>query len=320
MKRLLSVMAVVVVVAMAFPLTAFAQGTPDGRIVFGGSFTLESGETMSGDLVVLGGSIVLEEGSTLEGSMVVLGGNAVVAAEVTGDISILGGNVNLLNSAIIRGDIISIGGNVQRADGATVEGSIRSEDGIDLPFRMPFGPVVIPSVPAIQTGWSGWAPVVQILWFAIRTLLMAALAVLIVMFWPKPTERIGDAIVRQPLAAGGLGLLTALVVPVVLVVLMITILLIPVSLIGIIGVVVAAILGWVSVGLEVGKRLAKSLNWEMAPAAAAGIGTLLLTFVVGGIGQIPCIGWIAPIVVISLGLGGVLLTRFGSQEYGLVEA
>lgn len=320
MKRFLNIMAVVVVVAMAFPLTAFAQGPTDGRIVFGGSFTLKSGETMNGDLVVLGGSVVLEEGSTLQGALAVLGGNAVVAAEITGDIAIMGGNVSLLNSAVVRGDVISLGGSVQQAEGATVEGSIRSQDGIDVPFRMPFGPVVIPGMPTVQSGWSGWGLVARLLWFSVRTLLMAALAVLIVMFWPKPTERIGGAILRQPLAAGGLGLLTALVVPVVLVVLMITILLIPISLIGAIGLVVAAILGWASVGLEVGKRLANSLNWELAPAAAAGIGTLLLTFVVGGIGQIACIGWIAPFVVISLALGGVLLTRFGSQEYGLVEA
>jgi hypothetical protein len=45
------------------------------------------------------------------------------------------------------------------------------------------------------------------------------------------------------------------------------------------------------------------------------LGTLLLTFVVGGIGMIPCIGWIAPLIVASLGVGGVILTRFGSQAY-----
>jgi hypothetical protein len=317
MKRMLSLVAIVIVLSLALPLTAFAQGQQDGRIVFGGTFTLKSGETMNGDLVVLGGSVVLEEGSTLDGGMAVLGGNAVVAAEVTGTISIMGGNVSLLNQAVIHGDVISIGGSVQQAEGATVEGSVRTEEGIDIPFRMPLGPMVIPSVPSVR---SGWAPVVSLLWFSVRTLMMAALAVLIVMFWPAPTERVGQAILRQPLAAGGLGLLTMLVVPVVLVVLLITILLIPVSLIGAIGLVVAAVLGWVAVGLEVGKRLARSLNWEMAPAASAGIGTLLLTFVVAGIGQIDCIGWIVPTVVISLGLGGVLLTRFGSQDYGLVEA
>lgn len=317
MKRVLSLIAIVIVLTLALPVSAFAGGQQDGRIVFGGSFTLKAGETLDGDLIVLGGSVVLEEGSTLNGGMAVLGGNAVVAAEVSGTISILGGNVSLLNPAVIHGDVVSMGGNIQQAPGATVEGRIRSEEGLDLPFRMPVGPVVIPSMGSFG---SGWGPVVRLLWFGVRTLLMAALAVLIVMFWPKPTERVAGALLRQPLAAGGLGLLTLLVVPVVLIVLLITILLIPVSLIGAIGMVAAAVLGWVAVGLEVGKRLAKSLNWEMAPAAAAGIGTLLLTFVVGGIGQIACIGWIAPTVVISLGLGGVLLTRFGSQEYGLVEA
>jgi hypothetical protein len=272
---------------------------------------------MNGDLIVLGGSVVLEEASSLDGGMLVMGGNAVVAADVTGSISILGGNVSLLRPAVIHGDIISVGGNIQQAEGATVEGRVRTEDGMVFPFSAPVGPIVIPNMPDVRSAWS---PLVSLLWFAVRTLMMAALAVLIVMFWPAPTERVGGAVIRQPVAAGGLGLLTMLVLPVVLLVLMVTILLIPVSLIGVIGAVVAAVLGWVAIGLEVGKRLAKSLNWEMAPAAAAGIGTLLLTFVIGGIGQIPCVGWIAPTIVISLGLGGVLLTRFGSQEYGLVES
>ncbi|MFQ5923361.1 MAG: hypothetical protein ACE5M4_11005, partial [Anaerolineales bacterium] len=37
--------------------------------------------------------------------------------------------------------------------------------------------------------------------------------------------------------------------------------------------------------------------------------------VVGGIGLIPCIGWLAPLLVGAAGLGAVILTRFGSREY-----
>jgi hypothetical protein len=312
MKRLLSVVTLVMVLMLALPLPAFAQGTQDGRVIFGGNFTLKIGETMDGDLAVFGGSVVLEEASRLEGSLIVMGGNAVVAGHVTGDVATLGGNVDLLDPATVEGDIFSLGGNVDVSQLADVEGNLIEEDGFDLPLAPRIGPITRPSAPNLRFDFS---PVASILWFGFRTLLLAALAVLIVMFWPEAAERTADAVITNPLATGGLGLLTLLVSPLVLVMLAITILLIPVSLIGVIVLIVAGVYGWIAVGLEVGHRLAKSLKWELHPAASAGLGTLLLTFVVGGIGMIPCIGWIAPLIVASLGVGGVILTRFGSQAY-----
>jgi len=98
-------------------------------------------------------------------------------------------------------------------------------------------------------------------------------------------------------------------------VLAITILLIPVSLIGIVLLLVAGLFGWIAVGLEVGKRLAEAFKWELQAPAAAGMGTLVLTLVVGGLGLFPCVGWLAPFLVASIGLGAVMLTRFGSREY-----
>jgi hypothetical protein len=205
---------------------------------------------------------------------------------------------------------------VDQAERAVVEGEFVSEDGFEFPFRPTVITPFVPDVPDFRVSFS---PLISIMWFAFRTLLLAALAVLVVMFWPTPTERTADAVISQPLATGGLGLLTFLVAPVILVMLLITILLSPISLLGAVLLVVATIYGWIAIGLAVGNRLAESLKWEMHAAAAAGLGTLLLTFVVGGFGQIPCIGWIAPFIVASLGLGAVILTRFGSQRYAVSD-
>ncbi|MFP3855294.1 MAG: hypothetical protein ACLFWD_13480 [Anaerolineales bacterium] len=316
MKRLISVLVLVMVISLALPLTAFAQDGQDGRVIFGGNFTLELGETMNGDLAVFGGSVVLEEGSVLDGALVVMGGNAVVAGRVTGDVATMGGNIDLLQSSVVQGNIFTLGGNLDVDLGADVQGDVISEDGFDVPFSPRIGPMLRPVIPNIRMDFS---PLATILWFGFRTLLLAALAVMVVMFWPLAAERTAQAIVSNPLATGGLGLLTFLVSPIVLIMLTITILLIPVSLIALIVLIVASVFGWIAVGLEVGHRLAASLKWEMHPAASAGLGTLLLTFVVGGIGMIPCIGWIAPFIVASLGLGGVILTRFGSKPYAVSD-
>jgi hypothetical protein len=68
--------------------------------------------------------------------------------------------------------------------------------------------------------------------------------------------------------------------------------------------------------LEVGRRIAKALNIDLAPAIAAGIGTFILVFVLGGFSQaIACIGWLPQTLVGIWGLGAVLMTRFGTQDY-----
>ncbi len=56
-------------------------------------------------------------------------------------------------------------------------------------------------------------------------------------------------------------------------------------------------------------------RWSLDPAAAAGVGTFVVSLVANGIGFIPCIGWLAPLFVSAVALGAVLLTRFGKQGY-----
>ena len=112
-----------------------------------------------------------------------------------------------------------------------------------------------------------------------------------------------------------MGLLTLIAVPALLVLLAITICLIPFSVLGFLLFGVSVAFGVIALGLEVGVRLGQAFQRAFHPAAAAGLGTLLLALVVGGIGLIPCVGWIAPTLTAALGAGAVVLTRFGSRTY-----
>ena len=58
-----------------------------------------------------------------------------------------------------------------------------------------------------------------------------------------------------------------------------------------------------------------ALDQEFQPVLAGGLGTLVVSLVLGGIGFIPCVGWLGYFVVGLIGLGAVLLTRFGSRPY-----
>jgi hypothetical protein len=313
MKKVVSILALVLLIGMFLPTTAFAAGPEDGRVVFGGDFSLGAGEILGGDLIVLGGNANLASGSTVQGSLLVLGGNTTLAGEVTGDISLLGGNLELASTSHVHGDISSMGGNVRRQAGAQVDGQVISGEGLNLPNRFNLGPSFIR--PPLTNLAMNFSPVAEFLWFLFRTLMLAALAVLVVMFWPEPSYRVARAAVSQPFSAGGLGLLTQIIAIPALLLLLVTIILSPLSLIGALILIAAGIFGWIALGLEVGHRMAMAFNWDMHPAAEAGVGGLLMTFVAGGVGLIPCIGWVVTFVLVCTGLGAVLLTRFGSREY-----
>jgi cytoskeletal protein CcmA (bactofilin family) len=315
MKKILVLSAVVAIFALAFPLTAMAASGPnDTKIILGSSYRLESGDVLDSDLLVMGGNVDLDPGSVVQGSAFILGGNINIAGEVDGDVGVLGGNVTLMSGSVVRGDVSSLGGNIIRADGAVIEGEFSSNFGIDIDSSMPDFPS------DFDFSWPTFSfprisPWISVLWSVFRVFVIAALALLVVMFWPEPTRRIADAAIGQPLAAGGLGLLTAIAGPVLLLVLLITILLAPLSVIGFVLFVAAGVFGWIGLGYEVGRRIALAMKWDLQDPAAAGLGTLLLSAVAGGIGFIPCVGWLLVVLAASLGLGAVMLTRFGSQAY-----
>jgi hypothetical protein len=146
--------------------------------------------------------------------------------------------------------------------------------------------------------------------------MFALLAVLVVIFFDMSTGRVSKAAIEQPVITVGAGLLTAFLSPLALIAMTITIILIPVTLLTMFALVIAWLFGWISIGLEVGKRIATLFNTEWAPAISAGIGTFILFLVLGGISElIPCVGWL-PLVLVGLwGLGAVIMTRFGSQKY-----
>jgi len=155
--------------------------------------------------------------------------------------------------------------------------------------------------------------------YLFMSFLMTAIAVMVVLFWPKPTRTAAEVVVTKPIAAGGLGLLTLFVVMPILTLLIITVCLIPVSLFGFLVFGMAWVFGIVVLGYEVGNRLEKALNQDFQPVLSAGLGTLVLSLVVGGVVFIPCFGFLFSLLVGAFGLGAVLLTRFGTRTYPYVE-
>jgi hypothetical protein len=278
------------------------------KVILGGTFTLATGETLDEDLTIIGGTVVLEKGSTVNGKVVVLGGSLEVAGTVYGDIVVAGGYVKLSETADVNGNITSAGGSVDKDLGAKISGELQSE------LRGPF-PLTLPGIRQLPAVNFSFSPLWQGLWFLAQIFILSALAVLVAMFLPKHLERVNRTVASQPLLAGSMGLLTGFISPFVILLLVITICLIPAALLGVLLLAGLTLLGWLACGLEVGKRLGVALKQEWTAPIAAGVGTFVLTFVIGGMGKIWCIGWIFPTVVAMIGLGAAILTRVGTRGY-----
>jgi cytoskeletal protein CcmA (bactofilin family) len=290
-----------------------------GPVIFGGSYTVKSGDTVNGDVVVFGGVVLLEEDTVVNGSVVVFGGTLTVNGEVNGDVVLVGGAAALGEESVIDGSLSLVGATLARADGAQVNGEVTfrahgdfSEDTTER--SIPDIPGV-PNIPGFER-----VPVfhnVNPLWIGLgvfgRSLAMALLALLVGLFLEDPTRRVGESIAAQPVIASGLGFLTIILAPAVLVILAITIILAPVALLAVLVLLVAWLYGWIALGFEVGLRFTKMIKQDWALPLTAAFGTWLLTLISASINLVPCVGWLAPFILATLALGGIAMSRFGTR-------
>jgi hypothetical protein len=336
--RLIS--ALTIMMFLLLPTGAVHAQGPDGggKIVFGQDFTLESGETLSGDLIVFGGNVTIEQDAIINGSVVVFGGNVEFAEdsgingdmvmiggnmEVNGtldrDLVVIGGQIDLTDTAVVHGNISTVGGQVSRDPNAQVDGDILENipaPAIQIP-DLPVRPNLpdVPNVPdlppqVIRIDANPFAEAVNVV---LRAFAVAALAMLLALFLQPQLERVSEAVVRQPVVAGSFGLLAAVLAPVTILILVITIILIPVALLVLIILPLAWLFGIIALGQEVGERFTQGINQTWTPVLSTGFGTFLLMLVGGYIGMIPCVGWLAPFLIGVVGIGGVILTFFGSR-------
>jgi hypothetical protein len=303
-----TVLALMLVVAL--PVSAFASDLTEDRIIFGGVYVLDSGETLDGDLVVFGGTATLEVGSVVTGDVFIMGGNLEGSGTIQGDLVILGGNANLSESTLIQGDVSVFGGNVNR-NGASIEGEFRTGDSISIPFvfdeNWDFG---LDQIDFPRVSFQA-----RVSWLVFQSFVMAALALIVMAVAPTGTARVADAFARFPLQSGAFGLLTALAFVPGIVLMAVTILMIPLIPVVVLLLVAAGFFGWLAIGYELGRRMLASTESNVSPVLAAGLGTLVLSLVSGGISFIPCWGGLFGLIVGLVGLGAVIITRFGTKVY-----
>ena len=309
--RIWMVMTLLVTGMLAFPSAVHAQsGNGDDQLVLGDSYTLESDQTLEGSLVVLGGTATIKEGAQVKGDIFIVGGSLDLRGSVGGGVTAVGSVVDISDTAVIEQDLSTIGGTVDRAQKAVVKGHIDIGPSNKFNFakpndyiqRLPQGPVLFDMSP-IKDAFGSFT----------RALGMAVLAALLMLFLFKPTECVAQSAVKQPVLSFFLGLLTIVVAPALMVLLIITLIFIPLGLLGLLILGLGMLLGWIAIGYEVGRRVTVSMKVDWAAPVVAAVGTLILA-VVSELGAfIPCIGWVIPVFISLMGLGAVVISRFGTQ-------
>jgi cytoskeletal protein CcmA (bactofilin family) len=290
-----------------------------GKVVFGSTYILHSGETLNGDLAIFGGSATIEQDASVEGDIAVFGGTLSVSGHVSGNINAMGGSVNLNETAVVEGNVQTMGVVVNQIEGALVQGNVIAEDAesLNLPQISPWKWFTNTATPAFG---GAFRSIGTMMWAVLRALALGLIALLITLLAPRPTNRVTHAITSAPGVSAGIGLLTFVVAPALILILAITIILIPFSLLGIAVIVAAGLFALTAVGLELGNRLAGLFKVQWAEPVAAGIGAAFLSLLISLISLLPCIDWILAMAALAFGLGGIVLTRFGTQNYPILPA
>src|ERR1700690_1635878 len=229
MKKLFFAFSILILLLLPIaPVYAFS-GQLDGRVIFGQSFTLHTGETLDGDLVIFGGEATIEENATVKGNVVIIGGSLTMDGSATGDAVVIGGAMTMGAQSSVTGNVTIIGGSLQRAQGAQVGGQIVTNNpspNVQTPIT-PNMPAPQPKIP------SEFNPILRAFGVLATAIVFAMLAMLLAIFLHPQLDRVAQAIVAEPIIAGGIGLLTTFVSPIALVILVvimvITLILIPVA-------------------------------------------------------------------------------------------
>ncbi|MDF1519650.1 MAG: polymer-forming cytoskeletal protein [Brevefilum sp.] len=313
-QKLFLILLTSLIIFFALPSHVSAASLEDDRTIFGENYTLESGRILDGDLNVIGGVVEIEKDAQVNGNVNVIGGLVTIDGIILGDLTAVGGTVNLNENAVIKGNLVSPASYINQDPGATVEGDqIQNWNipwtGFNIPEFDPRGDFIRPETQIITAATRIGRGIAF-------SLILTALGALLLLMMPKSTQVMTTALESQPWVMLGYGALTAFVMVIGGIILSITICLIPVVILAGMAVALAGLVGWLTLGYELGKKISESLfkaTWH--PVLSAALGNFLLYLIAAGLDLIPCLGGFLVLIAALFGLGTTVVTLFGTKTY-----
>lgn len=246
----------------------------------------------------IGEDVTIERGTRVK-SVVSINGQVTVSGTVDGNVIAIGDSVVLTRDAVVEGNVISVGGIIVQGKGAEVTGSateINSSNISDIITTM------------LSDEWEGWSWIQAI--FSI-TLFFCTLLIglILIVLLPKHIRRVSGAILTHAWKStwwGILGLILVVPLAVLLTISVIGIVLIPLE---IILVTCGGFMGLIAVSRLIGEKVYALFKKTGQPLLRETFWGLIILWLIG---WIPVIGWMIKVCAMTIGLGAVIFTRFGT--------
>jgi len=266
---------------------------------FGGDFAIPANEVRHGDVTIYGGSGVIE--GTVTHDLRVFGGSVQVDGRIGHDLVMFGGSVDLGPQAVVGHDVVVIGGALNRDPGAqvghrVVEGSFSSDLVTSALPALPGLPPFVGFDTTARVGLSAG---------------LILLALLLQLLFPRQIATTRDVLDERPFVTLGLGCLTAVAGVLLAALLAVTVILVLASAAIAAAMVAGCLLGLAAVILLVGERLTAALHFRINPIPTLLLGGVLVAVLV----NVPILGAVFGLLIGSMALGAVVLTRFGTRPH-----
>lgn len=277
-------------------ISAGGVGVETAELVFEGEHEMTEHR---GALIVGDATVTVPADAEITGPVYVIGGELRIDGTVEGNVTQLSGTLTAEDGAVIGGQLQYIGGQERIADGAT----ITERTAVEL-------------VPAEPTPIAAYTPL-------ILTTLVLALAGA----WLSRTKRalldnVGTAVREHPVISFTVGTLLSVTFLAVFVFMAFTLILLPVTILGLVMGLLTIGYGVIALGHLVGQRLETLITrrFETLPVElATALGVVGIILLLQVLGRIPIVGDIVVGATLLIGLGAVVLTYFGLQEFEPVE-
>ena len=275
------------------------------QFLSGDVYVLKNHEKINGNIAGVGTTLIIEDGAVVMGDISLIGGNLEIDGRVLGDVNVFAGTTTIDDSAIITGSVNQVLNQTTTSPKASVSGAINT-------FIFPFsgneiGKNVLNLLEWMKPGFWVMLQLIRISLLILATLLVTTL-------FTDPTFSILSAIRKSPAVSWAVGIVISFAVPIISLVLIITICLSPIGLIFMLAFLICIIWSWAVLSNIVGDQMTRWLDLQWSKEGTAAFGAALLGIVISLISLIPLGGLMINSAICALGLGGIILSRFGTSK------
>jgi hypothetical protein len=282
------------------------SATYPSQFLVGDVYVLKKHEKIDGNIAGIGTTLIIEDGATVMGDISLIGSQVEIFGCVAGDTNVFAGTTHIHDTAIIKGSINQIAHQINIEPGAQISGEINT---YTFPTQLGIG-----GTGKLENMLDWLQPTGWIAFQLIRNLILVFITVLIIFLFKIPTLHVASCIKKNVAVSWGVGLLVILAAPIVSLFLMITICLSPIGIILILAFLIADIWGWAGISFIIGDNLTRWLKLDWTEEAEVAVGAVLLGLAFTLLAFLPCIGFMISVMISAVGLGGIVLSKFGTTK------